>query len=252
MAKSMEYFEKILKAEQEKCLGGLKLGIELHGEEIFKRSGLEQSCRDSLKVKPAAAVLEAYAKTGSNIKQRNIALMTKLMLTEDMRTVTFLYPMVKVFVETSASVVAKQRMRLPLDKDPTTLSTEQKKEYDKIVGNLMRGKDFDFSKVLLSGLFIASIKEHKPTDNKSGFARALAVIIPELKLEIPQATAAAIVIGAVDTGSPRQGIFGVVPHNDKKGAEAKALMTKLATASQEPIAEPAPDASAAGIRGPGK
>ena len=43
MAKSMDFFQKILEAEREKCLAGQRLGIAISGESTYERSGLSSS-----------------------------------------------------------------------------------------------------------------------------------------------------------------------------------------------------------------
>jgi len=103
MAKSMDFFQKILEAEREKCLAGQRPGIAISGERTYERSGLAQSSRNSLRVKPAAAVLESYAMTGSNREQRNLAFLSAKILTEDLSILTVLNPSLKALIDECSS-----------------------------------------------------------------------------------------------------------------------------------------------------
>ena len=147
-------------------------------------------------------MLESYAMTGSNREQRNLAYLSAKILTDDLSILTVLNPSLKALVDECSSEIVKKTGH-PLD--------TRRMDFE---------SSFELKKLLLSALITASIQKHQPTENKSGFARALAVVIPELKLKLSEPFLAAIAIGAVGSGG-------------KKEKGARDLVEKMYLASRE-------------------
>lgn len=203
MAKTLEYFQKILDTEREKCRALPSVKTTLLDAVRSKLAGSEQERRDYITVLPAVEVLTEYARVGSNKHQRKLALIISTIFTHNLGLSCLSYPEINDMVDRCAQVYALKKIGVDLHTNPTALNFTQRTGFDQVVRDVRFKKDLDFSKLLVSALLVDSVtRHHKPTEKKSGFASALAVIVPDLGLELTEDAAYIIVHGIPSKTDP--------------------------------------------------
>ena len=106
MAKTLEYFQKILETEREKCRALPRVKTTLLDAVRLKWMGSEQERRDYITVQPAVEVLTEYARVGSNKDQRKLALIVSNIFTHNLGLSCLSYPEINEMVDRCASVYA--------------------------------------------------------------------------------------------------------------------------------------------------